>query len=119
MRYDVDSLIEIYVKPLLKEECRKLGIPFDFIKGIYGCYYKDGIAGYVEEIRKDDKLVGVRIRIADCNNSRGVLSVFFHEMFHVRELLYGRSKFLSDLRASLYAEKRILQLALSGWKYLR
>jgi hypothetical protein len=40
-------------------------------------------------------------------------------MYHISELLHGRSKFLSNLRASLYAEKRILQLALSGWKYLR
>jgi hypothetical protein len=80
MRYDVDCLIKIYVNPLLEEECKKLKIPRDFIKGVYGCYY-NGIAGYVEEIREDDKLVGVRIRIANCNNSRGVLSVFSTKCF--------------------------------------
>jgi hypothetical protein len=88
------------------------------VKGVFGCYFKDFEAGRVEEIREGNKLVGVRIRIADCNDARDVLTTFFHEMFHVKELLYGK-KFLSELRAELYAEKRIFQLALSGWKYLR
>jgi len=114
---DVDNLIKVYVHPLIEEECKRLKIPRDFVRGVYGCYYKDIEAGRVEEIREGNKLVGVRIRIADCNDARDVLATFFHEIFHVKELLYG-DKFLSELRAELYAEKRIFQLALSGWEYL-
>jgi hypothetical protein len=43
-----------------------------------------------------------------------VLEVFFHEMFHVKELLEGRKKPFSELRADLYAIRRILELSLSG-----
>ncbi|GEM_PF-1805005 len=116
--YDVDRLIRVYVYPLLEEECKRLKIPREFVKGVYGCYYKDWEGGRIEEIRDGNKLVGVRIRIADCNDPRDVLATFFHEMFHVKELLDG-NKLLSELRAELYAEKRIFQLALSRWKYLR
>ena len=118
MLYDVEKLIKIYVEPLLDEECKRLGVPREFIKGVYGCYYEDWIAGRVEEIHKNNRLVGVRIRIADCNNSRDVLQVFFHEMYHVKEMIKNQNSFFSELRADLYAEKRILQLALNGWKYL-
>jgi hypothetical protein len=120
MKYsDVDYLIKLYVYPLLEEECRRLNIPRNFILGVYGCYCKDEIAGYVEEIREGNKLMNVRIRIGDCNESlRDVLKVFFHEMFHVKELLYGK-KLFSELRANLYAERRILQLALGRWKYIK
>jgi hypothetical protein len=79
MKYsNVDYLIRLYVYPLLDEECRRLGIPRNFILGVYGCYCKDGMVGYVEEIRKEGKLINVRIRIGDCNKSpRDVLEVFF------------------------------------------
>jgi hypothetical protein len=40
-----------------------------FYLGVYACYRKGGIVGYVEEIREGDKLMGVRIRIGDCNES--------------------------------------------------
>jgi len=117
---DVDYLIKLYVYPLLEEECKRLKIPRNFILGVYGCYCKDEIAGYVEEIREEGKLINVRIRIGDCNESpRDVLKVFFHEMFHVKELLVGKRKLLSELRADLYAERRILQLALDRWKCTR
>ena len=107
---NVDQLIKTYVYPILDEECKRLGIPRDFVKGVYSCYYKDSIAGRVEELRENDKLIGVKIRIADCNeDARSVLATFFHEMFHVKELLYGK-KFFSELRANIYAKKRILQL---------
>jgi hypothetical protein len=121
MKYsDVDYLIKLYVYPLLEEECRRLKIPRNFILGVYGCYCKDGIAGYVEEIKEGNKLMNVRIRIGDCNESpRDVLKVFFHEMFHVKELLDGKKKLLSELRADLYAEERILQLALGRYKYIK
>jgi len=108
---DVDKLIKTYVYPILKKECDRLEIPIDFIKGVYGCYYRDFTVGIVEEVRENGNLVGVIIRIADCNNARGVLKTFFHEMFHVREMLYGKKAF-SELRADIYAEKRILQLTL-------
>jgi hypothetical protein len=89
---DVDYLIKTYVYPLLEEECKRLGIPREFVKGVYGCYYKDFTRGYVEELRDGEKTVGVRIRIADCNNRRGVLTTFFHEMFHVQEILYNEKE---------------------------
>jgi hypothetical protein len=117
MKYkDVDYLIKLYIYPLLEEECRKLKIPKNFISGVYGCYTDIGISGYVEEIKDGDKIIKVRIRIGDCNNSpRAVLKVFFHEMYHVKELLDGKKKFLSELLADLYAERRILQFYLNQW----
>jgi hypothetical protein len=106
----IDDLIKVYVFPILEEECKRLKIPRDFIRGVYGFRYKDCIGGIVEELREGGKLVGVKIRIADCNNVRGVLKTFFHEMFHVQELFYGKKKFLAEIRADLYAEKRIFQM---------
>jgi hypothetical protein len=121
MKYsNVDYLIKLYVYPLLEEECRRLKIPRNFILSVYWCYCKDERIGYVEEIREEGKLINVRIRIGDCNESpRDVLKVFFHEMFHVRELLDGKRKLFSELRADLYAVRRILQLTLGRWRYIK
>jgi tRNA threonylcarbamoyladenosine modification (KEOPS) complex Pcc1 subunit len=117
---NLDYLIKMYVYPLLEEECKRLKIPKNFILGIYGCYCKDFVVGYVEEIKESDNLIGVKIKIGDCNESlRSILKVFFHEMYHVKELYNGKKLFLSELRADLYAELRLLQLALNRRKYIK
>ena len=118
-----EELIKVYVLPLLEEECKRLGIPKNFVKGIYSQPYRLTLESnlYIplEEIFDEEgNVTGVNIRLPDSNNPRGILSTFFHEMFHARELIYG-DKLFSELRAYLYAEKRILQLTLSGWDYLK
>jgi len=111
---DIDSLIKMYIYPLLEEECRRLRVPREFILGIYGFYCKDFMVGYVEEVWKEDKLIGVRIRIGDCNQGKlSALSVFFHEMYHVKEIWERKKRPFSELRADLYAWYRILQPALN------
>jgi len=119
MRYSsTNYLIKLCIYPLLEEECRRLKIPKNFILGIYVFYCKDGIVGYVEEIRERNKVIGVRIKIGDCiESSRELLKVFFHEMFHVKEIYEGKKKLFSEFLADLYAEKRFLQLMLTKWKY--
>ena len=119
---NVEELIKIYVYPLLDEECKRLGIPRNFIKGVYSCPYKGFFEGgsYLEEIKNENGNVKyVKIRICEKNDRRGVLEDFFHEMWHAKETWEGKESRFSELRADLYAEKRILQLALSGWKYLK
>jgi len=111
---DTQHLINLYISPLLEKECKRLGISREFILGIYSCYCKDSVVGYIEEVRKEDKLIGVRIRIGDCNQDKlSILTVFFHEMYHVKEIWEGRKNHFSELRADLYAWFRIFQLALT------
>ena len=116
MRYNSkDYLIKLCIYSLLEEECRRLKIPRGFILGVYAFYCKDWIAGFVEEIKEENRVIGVRIRIGDCVKSpRETLKVFFHEMFHVKEIYEGRKRLFSELLADLYAAKRLLQLILSG-----
>jgi len=114
---DTQHLINLYISPLLGKECERLGIPREFILGVYSCYCKDFVVGYVEEVWKDNKLIGVRIRIGDCNQDKfSILTVFFHEMYHVKEIWEGRRSRFSELRADLYAWFRIFQLALTRTK---
>jgi len=115
---NTDYLINLYVYPLLEEECKRLKVPREFVLGVYSCYCKDSVSGYVEKVQREDKLVGVRVRIGECNQNRlSVLNVFFHEMHHVKEEWEGRKRFLSELRADLYAWSRIFQLMLGEMIY--
>jgi len=111
---NADDLIRLYVYPILEEECKRLGIPRGFVLGVYACYCKEGIVGFVEKVPADGKVEGVRIRIGECNQSKKeILKTFFHEMYHVKEEWEGKRRRFSELRANLYAELRFLQIILS------
>ena len=111
---NVDYLIKLYVYPILYEECKRLGVPREFVLCVYSCYWREGRAGFIEEVWEDGELKGVRIRISECNQSRGeVLKVFFHEMYHVKEKWERKKRIFSELRADLYAEFRFLKIMLS------
>jgi hypothetical protein len=113
MPYDeLNKIIEQSLKPLLKTECEKLGIPQDFIKGIYPIFPKSfEYTSACEPIVEGNKIEGVRIRI-DCTITKPgpALRDFWHEMRHAKDCYEGKNS--SEIKAEFYSLKRRLQYLL-------
>ncbi len=113
MPYDeLNQIIEQSLKPQIESECHRLGIPPDFIKGIYPIFPKIlEYSSMCEHVEKDGKIEGVRIRI-DCSITKPVpaLRDFWHEMRHAKD--YYESRKPSEIRAGLYSWKRYFQYIL-------
>lgn len=110
MPYDeLNKIIEISLKPEIESECHRLGIPPDFIKGIYPIFPKVlEHSSICEPVKKDGKIEGVRIRI-DCSITKpsAALRDFWHEMRHAKDYYEGRKS--SEITANFYSWKRYLQ----------
>lgn len=111
----VDDIIQKEITPRLDEECKRLGIPRDFVKGVFGCYANLYRRSYVELIEKDGEIDKVRVRIGDSNKTpREVKKDFWYLMWHVKEIYYGEEN--SDWAADSYSGKRNLEEALGRIK---
>jgi len=110
MPYDeLNQIIEQFLKPRIEPECYRLGIPPEFIKGIYPIFPKIfTYSSMCEPVERDNKIEGVRIRI-DCSVAKPgpALRDFWHEMRHARDQYEGRES--SEMKANLYSWKRYLQ----------
>jgi len=105
---DINEIIEEYLEPRIEDECKRLGIPTEFIRRIYGwdLYLHQGARCIPAE--KDGKIVEVEIKI-DCEEKRprGARGGFFHEMKHAEK--YYKNEPQSELKAYLYMIKRGIQ----------
>ena len=64
MSDDIQAIIERVIKPRLKSECDRLGIPLSFIKQINAIYPKPfESSSLFEPMTSQGKIEGVRIRI--------------------------------------------------------
>ena len=118
---DINEIIDCHLKPRLKSERERLGIPETFIAGIYGIYPEPFVkSSCCEPLEEAGKIEAVRIRI-DCEicNLRVAVKHFWHEMRHAKDLYNNRK--CSEWNAELYAMKRSLQepFNLIMWKLNR
>jgi len=92
-----DEIIEIYIKPRLAEECKRLGIPPSFILSI-----KSGYKSICRPIVENNKLEGVEIKICYELGYLGTFYDFFHEMKHAQDYwrrgLEENSSFLNEMK---------------------
>jgi hypothetical protein len=106
VRRNINEIIQNVLRPELNAECKRLGIPESFIKGIYCIYPKPWeYSSLCEPIERDGKVEGVRIRI-DCRftNAGPALRDFWHEMWHSKDYYMGRES--SEVKATLYSWRR-------------
>ncbi len=116
MPADIDEIIAKVLKPELKPECERLGIPESFIKGIHSILPK--VWEYSSLCQPDERngeVVGVWIRI-DCEIRKVVpaLRDLWHEMWHAKD--YYEGKKTSEAKAILYSWRRYLGRLLRGTK---
>ena len=109
MPVDIDEIIEKVLRPELKRECERLGIPESFIKGIYAILPKAWeYSSLCEPVERSGKVEGVRIRIDYRINKPGAaLRDFWHEMRHAKDYYNGRKS--SEAKATIYSWKRYLK----------
>jgi len=106
---DISDIIEKHLKPRLKSECERLGIPQSFIAGIYGIYPEPFVrSSCCEPIKQGDKVKAVMIRIdSEIRSPRIVLMDFWHELRHAKDCYENRKS--SEWRANLYVLRRCLE----------
>jgi len=107
MPNSIDNIIAMELVPLLDRECARLGIPREFVVGVYGIWPRAFEYGSLCEPvwDQDGHLRGVTIRIASDHGRLGARIDFLHELHHARS--YYRGERSSELRAWLYALSRI------------
>ncbi|MGC9133076.1 MAG: hypothetical protein ACP5GJ_01565 [Nanopusillaceae archaeon] len=114
----LDNIVkDEYVEKVIIEELKKHNIPPGFILGIHENYCKSFIVGKTIPIYENrtvikeydrEKIIGVIIKIGDCNKSKlSKLSVLFHEFYHAIEYYKGEDNesFLTEIKADLYSYK--------------
>jgi len=106
---DINEIIDQHLKPLLKSECARLGVPEIFVEGIYGVYPEPfGSSSCCEPVPDINHIQKVRIRIdSEIRNPGEAVRHFWHEMRHAKDLYENKRP--SELVASLYSLKRCLQ----------
>ena len=103
----IEDIIKDYLEPRIEDECRRLGIPPEFIISIYGgrSLFEGGNCIPKE---KDGKIIGVKIKIDEQEKRpRGARGKFFHEMKHAQK--YYKNEPHSELESYLYMIKRGIQ----------
>ena len=107
---DTQEIIDLYILPIvLPEECRRLGIPPEFIKGVYSCYPKPfDFDARCEPILDNGHIIGVKIRIGiNHETPERVKYAFRHETWHAKDYYEGKNS--SEINAVLYTLFRSLQ----------
>ena len=111
----MENTIQKFIEPIKKDECRKLGIPENFIFGVHG-YRKELLGGFCEPIIENGKLIAVDIGIDEEKKSIGMKKSFFHEIKHAQQYFkYGYEEVhhinpvYYELEATLYEHKRYLE----------
>ncbi len=100
---DTQEIIDTYIKPrVLPEECRRLKIPPEFIKGVYTCWPKlFDYHALCTPVVNDGHITEVVIKIGtDYQTPSAVLHAFRHEVRHAKDYFIGRNP--SELTATLY-----------------
>ena len=105
---NINEIILNILLPQLPYECRKLGIPTDFIAGIYGMYPEVfGRVSCCEPIFKGTKIVAVNIRLdSEIRNSFTAKMHFWHELRHAQDCYENKPS--KEWKAHGYVIKRIL-----------
>jgi len=129
----VSEIIDQYLKPRLREECERLGIPVEFILSLKAGYCKpfeycsrcdpvDEQGNFIytyQENMTNVEISGVHIKLGDCNDEkpRRALSELRHELRHAKDWYDGTSyigmsqdeKRKGESRANWYARRRALE----------
>ena len=113
---NIDYIIREEIVPILDEECERLGIPKNFVSGVYGCYSNLDRRSYAQRIEDENgNTIKVRIRIGDSNKTVNQAKFdFYHEMWHAREYFLGEN--ISEKNAWSYAGKRRIEEKIKGIK---
>jgi hypothetical protein len=105
---DIEEIIKEYIEPRKVDECKRLGIPPEFILDIKGGYLDLFEGAKCIPTEKEGKIIGVEIIInCDEKRPRGARGDFFHEMRHAKKYYENESN--SELGAYLYMIKRGIQ----------
>ena len=105
---NINEIIDNILLPQLPYECRKLGIPIDFIAGVYGMYPEAfGRVSCCVPILENNKIIAVNIRLdSEIRNSFIAKMHFWHELRHAQDCY--ENKPAREWRVHGYVLKRII-----------
>jgi hypothetical protein len=105
----IEEIIKNEIEPRVPDECKRLGIPREFIIGIdsyKGYLFEDG---FCECVTKNGKIVGVELQISrEEKRPRGARATFFYLMKRAEQ--YYKGKPTSAVKAYIYEIKRGLEV---------
>jgi len=107
----IEEIIKNEIEPRVPDECKRLGIPREFIIGIHGYKGSDlfGAVGHCEPVIKDGKIIGVELVIReDENRPRVARGTFFYLMKDAEQ--YYKGKQPSRKKSFAYQIKRGLEV---------